>query len=102
MVFTIADTFYIGQLGAKPLAAISFIFPVVKIVSSISIGLSTGATSLISRAIGEKDQHKEKNFTMQNLLLSLIVVGIIASIGYLTIEPVFKLLGAKGELLKQV
>jgi len=35
MVFTIADTFYIGQLGAKPLAAISFIFPVVMIVSSI-------------------------------------------------------------------
>jgi len=102
MVFNIVDTFYIGQLGTKPLAAISFTFPVVMVVSSISIGLGTGATSLISRAIGEKDHHKVKNFTTQSLLLSLIVVAVIAAIGFLTIEPVFRLLGAKGELLKMV
>lgn len=102
MVFNIVDTFYVGQLGTKPLAAISFTFPVIMVVSSLAIGLGTGATSLISRAIGEKDNVKVVSLTTQSLALSLIVVALIAVAGYLTIEPVFKLMGAQGELLEMV
>jgi len=100
MIFNIVDTFYIGQLGTKQLAAISFTFPIVMIIMSLSIGLSTGATSLISRAIGEKNMEKVKGITTQSLLLSLIVVAIFIVVGMLTITPTFRLLGAKGELLK--
>ncbi len=100
MIFNIVDTFYIGQLGTKQLAAISFTFPIVMVVMSLSIGLSTGATSLISRAIGERNPEKVKGITTQSLLLSLIVVTLFIIVGMLTIEPTFKLLGAKGELLK--
>ena len=102
MIFNVVDTFFVGQLGTKQLAAISFTFPVVMVIMSISIGLGTGATSLISRAIGEKDHHKVKDLTSQSLLLSLIVVAIVAVLGLLTIDPVFKLLGAEDELLAMV
>ena len=100
MIFNLVDTFFIGQLGTKQLAAISFTFPVVMIVMSISIGLGTGATSLISNAIGEKRHDKVKNYTSQSLLLSFLIVIILALAGILTIDPVFKLIGAKGELLR--
>ena len=32
LLFTVVDTFYIGRLGAKPLAAMGFIFPISYIV----------------------------------------------------------------------
>jgi putative MATE family efflux protein len=102
MVFNLVDTFFIGHLGTKQLAAISFTFPVIMVIMSVSIGLGTGATSLISNAIGEKRHDKVKNLTTQSLLLALIVVAILAVIGLLTIDPVFTLIGAKGELLKMV
>jgi putative MATE family efflux protein len=102
MIFNVVDTFFVGQLGTKQLAAISFTFPVVMVIMSISIGLGTGATSLISRAIGEKDHYKVKDLTSQSLLLSIIVVAVATALGLLTINPVFKLLGASDELLGMV
>ena len=52
-LFTVVDTFYIGRLGAEPLAAMGFIFPVSYIVMSIAMGLSVGTSSTIARAIEE-------------------------------------------------
>ncbi len=102
MVFNLVDTFFIGQLGTKQLAAISFTFPVIMIIMSFAMGLGTGATSLISNAIGEKQPEKVKNLTTQSLLLAFLIVAFFAVIGLLTIDPVFILIGAKGELLDMV
>lgn len=44
VVFNLADTFFIGQLGSEQLAAMGFTFPVVMILTSISIGLGMGGT----------------------------------------------------------
>ncbi len=102
MVFNLVDTFFIGQLGTKQLAAISFTFPVIMIVMSIAIGLGTGATSLISNAIGAKKQDEVKNLTTQSLLLAFLFAIVLAVVGLLTMNPLFKLIGAKGELLDMV
>ena len=47
------DTLYIGQLGKDQLAALSFAFPVTTIILGLALGLSAGASSVISRALGE-------------------------------------------------
>ncbi len=39
VVFNLVDTFYIGQLGGEQLAAMGFTFPVVMVLTSISLGL---------------------------------------------------------------
>ena len=44
------DTFFVAQLGTIPLAAISYTFPIVLVLGSITFGLGTGATSVVSRA----------------------------------------------------
>ena len=49
------DTVYIGWIGTQQLAAVSFSFPVVMGLSSVSMGLGVGATSLMSRALGSGD-----------------------------------------------
>ena len=102
MMFNLVDTFYIGQLGTDQLAAISFTFPVVMVIMSISIGLGISATSLISRAIGESDRAKVKNLTSQSLLLSIAIVAIISTVGIFTIDPVFTLLGADSKMLPMI
>ena len=38
--YNIADTYFIGQLGALELAAVSFTFPVVFFVGSVTVGLA--------------------------------------------------------------
>jgi putative MATE family efflux protein len=102
VIFHLVDTFFIGQLGTEQLAAMGFIFPVIFLISSIAMGIGIGVSSVISRAIGEGDWHKVQRLTTDSLGLSLLIVIGFVSIGILTIEPLFKLLGAAPKILSHI
>ena len=102
VAFNLADTFFVGQIGIKELAALSFTFPVIMVIHSISIGLGIGTSAVVSRAIGGADEHKIKRLTTDGLLLSLLVVAIFVTIGFFTITPLFKLLGASSDLISLI
>lgn len=97
--FNLVDTFFVGKLGVHDLAAISFTFPVVFIVGGISLGLGLGAGAVISRAIGEGDWYRVRRLTTDSLTLSILIVALFVVAGLLTIDPVFRLLGAGDDLL---
>jgi putative MATE family efflux protein len=99
VAFNLVDTFFVGRLGTLELAAMSFTFPVVLVVMSISRGLGVGATAVLARAIGEGDHHKVRRMTTDALLLSWLVVVAFVVAGLLTIDPLFRLLGAGEEVL---
>lgn len=100
--FSLADTFFVAQLGANALAALGFIFPVVFIINSITMGLGTGTSAVLAQAIGRGDQHLVRRYTTDSLILSMLVILAISMGGYLTIDPVFKALGARGETLNLI
>ncbi|MEL6902354.1 MAG: MATE family efflux transporter [Cyanobacteria bacterium J06606_4] len=99
VAFNLADTFYIGQLGTQQLAAMSFTFPVVMTLGSLALGLGVGTSSIIARAIGEGDRSRVQRFTTNSLTLGLVTVALLVTIGLLTIEPLFRLLGAGPDVL---
>jgi len=99
VVFNLIDTIYVGRLGTAELAALSFTFPVVMVVTSIGLGIGVGASSLISFAIGEGNHGKVQRITSDSLVLSLLLVTVFISVGYFTIDPLFTALGATPEIL---
>ena len=102
ILFTVVDTFYIGQLGAEPLAAMGFTFPISYIVMSIAMGLSVGTSSTIARAIGEGHQLKVQRFATDGLGLAFLIVTCFSLIGLTNLNTIFSLIGAKGEILKLI
>ncbi|MEM7537099.1 MAG: MATE family efflux transporter [Chloroflexota bacterium] len=99
VAFNLVDTFFVGQLGTQQLAAISFTYPVVIVVLSISSGIGLGGSALIAHAIGEGDQARVRRITSDLILLALLIVILIASVGVLTVEPLFTALGAPSDVL---
>ncbi|MDJ0634634.1 MAG: MATE family efflux transporter [Xenococcaceae cyanobacterium MO_188.B29] len=97
--FNIVDTYFVGQLGTKPLAAMSFTFPVVMTLGSLAMGLGVGTSSVIARAIGEGDRDRVQRLTTDSLTLSLIIVVIFVFLGLITIDPLFTALGAGADVL---
>ena len=97
--FNLADTYFVSRLGTAELAAMSFTFPVVMVLFGVSFSLSTGTTSLVSRAIGRGDEGAIKRIASDSLTLSFIVVAIVAGVGMVTIDPLFTLMGASPEVL---
>ncbi|HAK45044.1 MAG TPA: MATE family efflux transporter [Spirochaeta sp.] len=98
-IFNLMDTFFVGRLGTVELAALSFTFPVIMIVSSVAHGLGIGMTAAVSKTAGSGDHEKLKNIITWGLVLAVIIVAAFISVGLLTIEPVFRLLGADEETL---
>ena len=101
-VFNIVDTYFVGRLGASHLAAMSFTFPVIMFLNSISLGLGVGVSSVVSRAIGAGDQHTMKRTVTDGLILAVVIVAFVSIIGIVTIRPLFTALGAAGETLELV
>jgi putative MATE family efflux protein len=99
VAFNLVDTFFVGRLGAEELAAMSFTFPVVLIISSLARGLGVGTSAVLSRAIGQGDRGLVRRLTTDGLLLSLLIVLAFAIAGIFTIDPLFRLLGADSDIL---
>ena len=99
MSFNVVDTWFCAQLGAAELAAMSFTFPVVMVLISLGIGLMAGTSSVLARVIGEGDHERVRRLTTDALGLSFVVSVVLSVVGILTVEPLFRLLGASDELM---
>jgi len=102
VAFNLIDTFFVGRLGILDLAAMSFTFPVVLVISSIARGLGVGTAAVVSRAIGRGDHEQVRRLTTDAISLSFIVVFLFVGIAYATIDPLFRLLGAQGDVLIRI
>ncbi len=102
VAFNLTDTFFVGRLGTIELAALSFTFPVVLVIVRFTLGIGIGASTVISRAIGRGDAHAVRRLTTDSLSLAFIAVVIFAVAGFLTMDPVFRALGADATILPLV
>ena len=98
-LFNLADVFFVGKLGAVPLAAISFVFPLLFAFITLSIALGIAATALVAQALGEGKTQEAYGLGSSAVLLAFLYGTALATVGFLTIEPVFQAMGASSETL---
>ena len=102
VVFNMVDTYYVSKLGLIPVAAMTFTFPVVLVISSLAQGIGVGSSALISKAVGKKDHRNVVRYATDSLILGVTLVFIFIIIGLLTIKPLFTLLGADKETMPYI
>lgn len=99
MSFNLVDTFFISMLGTHELAAVSFTFPVTFTVISLAIGLGIGTSAVIAKAYGSGNHQAAKADGLAALWLSAYLVAALSLVGFLLIDPMFRLLGADDSTL---
>ena len=99
MLQAFIDAWFIGMVGDRALAALSFAFPVLMVVTSVAIGLGAGTSSVVARAIGADDYPRARRLATDSLLLSFVITSVVCLIGVATIDPLFRLLGAPEDML---
>lgn len=95
----VIDTYFVGLLGTRELAAMAYIFPVAFIVSSALIGIGVGATAVISRSIGAANWSEVQHATLHTFLLALVVTLGVAAILLPLQDTIFRVLGAEESLI---
>ncbi len=93
------DAWFLGRVGDRALAAYAFSYPIIMIVSSVAIGMGAGTSSVVARAIGSHDYRRARRLATDSLLLSFLITAAVSLVGVLTIEPLFRLLGAPEDMI---
>ncbi|APC80885.1 MATE family efflux transporter [Clostridium botulinum] len=100
-LYNLCDAIFVGKLvGETALAAVSISSPFTFINNCIAVLVGVGSSSILSRAIGAKD-NKVINEILGNLILSILVLSLAVTIlGCLFSENLLRFSGATGEILK--
>jgi len=102
IIASMIETIYIGVLGANELAAYSFTFPLIMGLSSLSMGIGTGASSIIARAQGAGDRQRVRQLATHALILTTLLVSLLVVTGYLYKQDLFEIMGAEDHILQLI
>lgn len=93
-----ANLFYISLLGQQELAAaIGFAGTLQFFMISVSIGLSIGATAIVSRAVGAGRIEEARRLAASSMLILVLALAAVTAGVWLWRAEAVALLGAQGE-----
>lgn len=99
--YNIVDGFWIAGLGPAAIAGIGFVTPIFALINGVSVGLGSGSTSSISRAVGAKNQKQASKAATHSILIFLLASVLITSFLFLVQKPILEIYGASGESLTE-
>ncbi|MFA6220175.1 MAG: MATE family efflux transporter [Erythrobacter sp.] len=93
------DAYFIGRLGPRELAAVSFIFPITIAISSLGVGVMVGINSVIARALGEGDRDRAERRANFGVIFALTIGLVLGLALFALLDPLFRLMQAPDALL---
>lgn len=99
-VFALVDMFFVGKLGQNAIAAVGLTESVITLVYSVAIGLSTAATAIVARRIGEKNPEAAAHAGVQALIVALAVTVVISVTGAVFAADILRLMGGNEEVVR--
>jgi putative MATE family efflux protein len=100
-VFALVDMFFVGKLGQNAIATVGLTESVITLVYSIAIGLSTAATAIVARRIGEKNPEEAAHAGAQSLIIALFVTIAISAAGMIFAAEILEIMGASDEVVRE-
>lgn len=95
VIYNLADTFFVGQIGdPNQVAAVTISMPIFMILMAFGNLFGVGSSSFISRLLGTKDYDTVKKTSAFSFYSCIIVGVIVAIVGSVFIEDILHLLGS--------
>ncbi|MBI1307155.1 MAG: MATE family efflux transporter [Bacteroidetes bacterium] len=99
-VFALVDIYFVNKLGVHAVSVVGLTESVITIVYSIGIGLSSAATAIVSRRVGEKQLDKAAAAGVQAIIIGVVVSIVLGIPGLIFSETVLTWMGAEPEAIK--
>ena len=100
--FALMDAFYISLLDSEDaLATIGLTETFMFVVMSLALGISSAATAMVSRRVGE-EKHDEATYAgVQSIFLAIVASAILGVIGYIYAPDLLRLMGGSESLVEE-
>ncbi len=99
-VFAVVDIYFVNKLGSHAVSVVGLTEAVLTLVYSVAIGLSSAATAVVARRVGEKNPVAAAKAVTQSLVLSGILIAFISVLGFIFSADILRLMGAEEEAVK--
>lgn len=93
-MYNVVDTYFGQFLATEGLAALSLSFPLFFVIIAAGSGIATGATALISNALGSGDRELARRYQAQAISFGVIASIVLTIAGLLVAERAYRFMGA--------
>jgi putative MATE family efflux protein len=100
-VFAVVDIFFVSKLGVHAITTVALTESVISLVYSVAIGLSTAATAVVARRIGEKNPDAASHAGAQAIIVAFIATAFVSVLGVLFAGNILFLMGADAQVVKE-
>ncbi len=100
-VFALVDMFFVGRLGQNAIATVGLTESVISIIYSIAIGLSTAATAMVARRIGEKNPDAAAHAAVQSIIISIVAAIVLSACGTIFAPEILRIMGAQPAVVQE-
>jgi putative MATE family efflux protein len=99
-LFGVVDVFWVSRLGADAVATVGLTETSLTLVFVVALGLSMGATALVARRMGEKDEQAAGLVAVQAILIGLVVSVTTAIVGYFFAPNLLHIMGGSPNVVR--
>ncbi|KOY87034.1 MATE family efflux transporter [bacterium 336/3] len=100
-VFALVDIFFVSKLGENAIATVGLTEAVITIIYSIGMGLSTAATAVVARRVGEKNYKDAAHAGAQALIIAVIASIVLSIFGIAYAPELLDMMGATDAVVKE-
>lgn len=98
-LFAVVDVFFVSQVSTEAVATVGLTESVITLIYSVAIGLSTAATAIVARRVGESRAGEAGKAIGQVILISVGISVIVSGFGAYFAGDVLQLMGADPEVI---
>ncbi|MDP4819558.1 MAG: MATE family efflux transporter, partial [Saprospiraceae bacterium] len=99
-LFAVVDVFFVSQVSTEAIATVGLTESVLTLLYACAMGLSMGATAMVSRRVGEKNPDAAGLAAAQAIMLGLILSVIVGVVGIFYAEDILRLMGGSPSLVE--
>ncbi len=102
LLTSMAEAFYVGQLGLAPLAGLALAFPIVMLTMTMAGGSIGGTISgAIAQQLGAENKAAAESIALHSILLTIILALAFSLIFLILGKAFYAKLGGTGEVLSE-
>ena len=99
-LFGVVDVFWVAHLGANAITTVGLTETGLTLVYVIALGLGMGATALVARRVGEKDEAAAGVVAVQAILAGLLIAALAAGLGYSLAPNLLRVMGGSEDVVQ--
>lgn len=96
--YQLTDSFWVGRLGEKAVAAIAVSIPIVFLLTSLGVGFAIAGSTFVAQYFGAKNQKMVNHAATQTMIMIIFISTLLSIIGFLFSDTILRIMNVPQDI----